>query len=53
MVYFPTGSHVGTSVLAKQNFGRYHLLNGRLGIPIVLINSKKIPAVNFEIYVLF
>ena len=53
MVYFPTGSHVGISFLAEQNFGRYHLLNGRLGIPIVLINSKKIPAVNFEIYVLF
>lgn len=53
LVYFPTGSHVGISFLAAQNFGRYNLLNGRLGIPIVLINSKKTPAVNFEIYVLF
>lgn len=53
VVYFPTGSHVGISFLAEQNFGSYNLLNGRLGIPIVLINSKKIPAVNFEIYVLF
>lgn len=53
LVYFPTGSHFGISFLAEQNFGRYNLLNGRLGIPIVLINSKKTPAVNFEIYVLF
>lgn len=53
IVYFPTGSHVGISFLAEQNFGSYNVLNGRLGIPIVLINSKKIPAVNFEIYVLF
>ena len=53
IVYYPTGSHVGISFLAEQNFGRYNVLNGRLGMPIVLINSKKTPAVNFEIYVLF
>ena len=53
LVYFSPGSHVGISFLAEQNFGRNNLLNGRLGIPIVLINSKKLPAVNFEIYVSF
>jgi len=53
LVYFPPDSHVGVSFLLEQNFGSYNLLNGRLGIPVVLINSKKLPAANFEFYVLF
>jgi hypothetical protein len=53
LVYFPTGSHVGISFLAEQNFGQYKFLNARLAIPIILINSKKTPAVNIECYVLF
>ena len=53
VVYFPASSHVGISFLLEQNTGGYKLLNGRLGIPIVLINSKKTPAVNMEFQVLF
>ncbi|MBC7889569.1 MAG: hypothetical protein H7Z13_16970 [Ferruginibacter sp.] len=53
LVYFPASSHVGISFLLEQNFGSYNLLNGRLGIPVVLINSKKTPAVNFEFHILF
>ncbi|MEP7108648.1 MAG: hypothetical protein ABI760_11715 [Ferruginibacter sp.] len=53
LVYFPPASHVGISFLLEQNFGSYNLLNGRLGIPVILINSKNLPAVNFDFYVLF
>ncbi len=53
LVYFPPSSHVGISFLIEQNFGRYNLLNGKLGIPIILINGKKLPAANFEFQVLF
>ena len=52
LVYFPSNSHVGFSLLAEQNFGQYHLLNAKLAIPIVLINSKKTPAINIECYLL-
>jgi hypothetical protein len=52
-VYFPPDSHIGVSVIAEQSFGKYSLLNARVGIPVVLINSKKLPAANFEFYVLF
>ena len=51
--YFPPSSHIGISMLAEQSMGSYSILNVRVGLPIVLINSKKIPAVNFEFYVLF
>jgi len=40
-------------VLAEQCFGKYNWLNIKLAIPVVLINSKKTPAVNIECYVLF
>jgi hypothetical protein len=53
IVYFSPSSHVGVSFLLEQSFGKYNLLNGRLGIPIILINSKKTPAVNIEFQVLF
>jgi len=53
IVYFFPDSHVGISFLLEQNFGRYNLLNGRIGLPIVLINSKKLPSVNFEFDVAF
>ena len=51
--YFPPSSHIGLSILLDQSMGNYSILNTRIGLPIVLINSKKIPAVNFEVYVLF
>jgi len=53
LVYFPPDSHVGISFLTEKKFNDYNLLNCRLGIPIVLINSKRTPAVNIECYALF
>ena len=51
MVYFPVEYHLGLSLLLQQNFGTYNFLNARIGIPVILINSKKTPAVCFEFYV--
>lgn len=53
IVYFSHDSHVGLSFLVEQFLGSNNLLNSRLGIPIILINSKKIPALNIEIQVNF
>ncbi len=52
LLYFPGTSHVGLSAALEKSFGVYDLFNCRLGIPIVLINSKKTPAVNIECYIL-
>jgi hypothetical protein len=52
-VYFPRESHIGISVLAEQYFGKYDWLNMKLAIPVVLINSKKTPALTIECYLLF
>jgi hypothetical protein len=51
LVYFPVEYHLGISILVQQNFGKYNFLNSRIGIPVVLINSKKTPAIDFEFYV--
>ncbi len=53
LVYYPPASHIGISFFIEKNFGQYNLLNGRLGIPIVLINNKKLPAANIEFYIHF
>lgn len=53
VVYYTTNSHVGFSILAEQHIGNDNLLNARVGVPIVLINSKKTPAAIFECYVSF
>jgi hypothetical protein len=53
IVYYPTNSHVGFSLMAEQHIGKDNLLNARVGVPIVLINSKKIPAATFECYASF
>ncbi len=53
IVYFPSNSHVGITVLAEKNFGDYHPFNCRIGVPVVLINSRKTPAVNVECFVSF
>jgi hypothetical protein len=50
-IYIPRNSHVGVSFLLEQNFGLYNALNARLGVPIVLINKKAEPAINFEVQV--
>jgi len=39
--------------LLEQNFGRYNALNGKLGIPLVLINKKAEPSINFEFQIRF
>jgi hypothetical protein len=48
IVYIPADSHVGLSFKTEKNFGTYHALNSMIGIPIVLIDKKGVPAVNFE-----
>jgi len=53
VVYFPGNSHIGVSFLIQQSFGSYDLLNSKISIPVVLINSKKTPAANVDFYVLF
>jgi len=52
-VYYPINSHVGISFLAEKDFGNYDPLQLKVGIPVVLINSKKTPAVTVECYALF
>jgi len=53
LIYLPTNSHIGVSFLAKQSIGDYHATDAILGFPIVLINKKAEPAVNFEFQVRF
>jgi len=53
LVYFPPTSHVGISFLAEKNWGDYSPLNCRISVPVILINSKKTPAVNLECFVSF
>lgn len=53
VTYFPPEWHLGISYLIEQHFGDFKTLNGRLGIPVVLINNKRLPALNFEFQVLF
>jgi hypothetical protein len=48
LAYLPLDSHVGLSLRLEKNFGTYHALNGIVGIPIVLIDKKGVPAINFE-----
>ncbi|WP_073399390.1 hypothetical protein [Mucilaginibacter sp. OK098] len=52
-VYIPGDSHVGLSFKTEKNFGAYHAVNSIIGIPIVLIDKKGVPAVNFEAQVCF
>jgi hypothetical protein len=53
LVYIPGNSHVGLSFRVEKNFGTYRELNSILGIPIVLIDKKGAPAINFECQLLF
>ncbi|MEO6845408.1 MAG: hypothetical protein ABI184_09550 [Ginsengibacter sp.] len=48
LVYIPLDSHIGLSFRLEKNYGDYKALNGILGIPIVLIDKRGVPAVNFE-----
>ncbi len=52
-IYFPSNFHFGVSVLLEKSFGSYNLTNVRVGVPVILINSKKLPAVNIEFQVSF
>ncbi len=51
LVYFPSNSHVGFSFLLEQNFGNFNILNATIGVPVVLINSKKMPALNVAFFI--
>jgi hypothetical protein len=53
LVYIPPDSHVGISFRVEKNFGTYYALNAILGIPMVLIDKKGVPAINFEAQLLF
>lgn len=48
LVYIPLDSHIGFSFRMEKNYGDYKALNGILGIPIVLIDKRGVPSVNFE-----
>lgn len=48
LVYIPGTSHVGISFRIEKNWGSYKALNSIIGIPIVLIDKKGVPAINFE-----
>lgn len=48
LVYIPGTSHVGISFRIEKNWGTYKALNSIIGIPIVLIDKKGVPAINFE-----
>jgi hypothetical protein len=48
LVYIPSTSHVGLSFRIEKNWGSYRALNSVIGIPIVLIDKKGVPAINFE-----
>ncbi|WP_413666018.1 hypothetical protein ACEN9X_15575 [Mucilaginibacter sp. Mucisp86] len=48
LVYIPSTSHVGISFRIEKNWGTYKTLNSIIGIPIVLIDKKGVPAINFE-----
>jgi hypothetical protein len=48
LVYIPSTSHVGLSFRIEKNWGTYKALNSIIGIPIVLIDKKGVPAINFE-----
>ena len=52
-VYIPPNSHFGLSSSIEQNFGRYKALNGKIGLPIVLIDKKGDPDITFEFQVRF
>ncbi len=52
-VYIPPNSHVGISCLIEKNFARYKAMNGKIGLPVVLIDKKGNPAVTFEFQVRF
>ncbi|MFS2190256.1 hypothetical protein ACCC92_26510 [Mucilaginibacter sp. Mucisp84] len=48
LVYIPGTSHVGVSFRIEKKWGTYKALNSIIGIPIVLIDKKGVPAINFE-----
>lgn len=52
-VYFPPDYHLGLSFSLEKNFGDYNPLNAKLSVPIILINSKRVPAINVNFDILF
>jgi hypothetical protein len=48
LIYFPPDYHFGLSLLMEQSLRSYNLLNGTLGIPVVLIDKKGLPSVALE-----
>ncbi|MES2372780.1 MAG: hypothetical protein V4557_09385 [Bacteroidota bacterium] len=50
-VYIPPDWHFGISCMMEKNFGNYKALNGKLGIPIVLMNQQRKSFIDFEFQV--
>lgn len=48
IAYMPLASHVGLSAKIEKTFGDYKAIKGIIGIPIVLIDKKGVPVINFE-----
>ena len=53
LFYVPVDWHFGLTAEAEQNFGSYNTFNTKLGVPIVLIDKKGDPAINFEFQIRF
>jgi hypothetical protein len=53
LIYFPQASNIGVYFLVEQNIGQFHTLNSQVGIPIVLIDKKRLPTATFNFSVLF
>lgn len=51
LTYFPPDNHFGIAASIEQNFGKFNALNGRIGIPIVLIDKQSAPQTNLEIQI--
>lgn len=53
LVYIPPEWHLGISGSIEQNFGNYKALNGKIGLPVVIIDKSGDPDITFEIQVNF
>ncbi|RFM28479.1 hypothetical protein DXN05_06640 [Deminuibacter soli] len=53
LVYIPPEWHFGLTCMLEQHLGTDHVLNGKLAVPMVLINRKGAPTATLEFQVRF
>lgn len=53
LIYVPPDWHFGLSAMLQQYIGTYRALDGKLGLPVVLIDKRGDPAVNLEFQLRF